>query len=328
MAIHQIAVATGMALLLGVNGGARAQGGDAWPAKPIQMIVAGSAGSGTDILARVLGQRLSPALGQPVIVENRPGASGAIASSAVAKAAPDGYTILYTNGSFAVVAPALVKTLPYDIVRDLTPVAQTVVGGVLLLVNPEVPVKNLRELVDHVKANPDKYSYGSWAVGSSAHLIMEWLKQQTGMKISHVAYQSVPRLLTELASGVLQIGWADPSAPLPFLKSGKIRGIAISGNVRVSGTPDIATMGEQGFPFSAVGWFGVFTPAGTPAPILRRLNEEINKIQATPELQAQMARMNFEPPPVKSAAQFRDIVVNDLQTWKKIASDSNIKAEN
>ena len=327
MAIHQIALATGMALLLGVNGAARAQGGDAWPAKPIQMIVAGSAGSGTDLMARAMGQRLGAALNQTVIVENRPGASGAIAATAVVKAPADGHTLLYTNGSFAVMAPALLKTLPYDITRDLVPVAQTAVGGVLLLVNPDVPAKNLRELVDHVKANPDKYSYGSWAVGSSGHLIMEWLKQQTGMKMGHVAYQSVPRLLTELASGVLQIAWADPSAPLPFLRSGKVRGIAISGNVRVPGTPDIATMGEQGFPFDAVGWFGVFAPAATPAAVVRRLNEEINRFQAAAETQSLMARMNFEPPPVKSAAQFRDIVGNDLKTWKKIVTDSNIKTE-
>ncbi|MBL8382651.1 MAG: tripartite tricarboxylate transporter substrate binding protein [Burkholderiales bacterium] len=314
-------------LALAAAGAAHAQTADAWPARPVQIIVAGSAGSGTDLMSRAMAQRLAAVFGQQFIVDNRPGASGAIAGAAVAKSPADGHTLLYTNGSFAVMAPALIRTLPYDIQRDLVPVAQTAVGGVLLLVNPEFPAKNLRELVEHVRANPDRYSYGSWAVGSSGHLIMEWLKQQTGMRMNHVAYQAVPRLLTELASGVLPIAWADPSAPLPFLRSGKVRGIAISGNVRVPGTPDIATMGEQGYAFDAVGWFGVFAPAGTPANVVRRLNEEINRIQSTAEMQSLMARMNFEPPPVKSPAQFRDIVASDLQTWKKIVTDNNIRAE-
>ncbi|MFN0163391.1 MAG: Bug family tripartite tricarboxylate transporter substrate binding protein [Burkholderiales bacterium] len=321
-----IAAAT-LALCTLLTTNAQAQSSDTWPTRPVQIIVAGSAGSGTDLMSRAMAQRLSTVFNQQFIVDNRPGASGAIAAMAVVKSAPDGHTLLYTNGSFSVMAPALLKSLPYDIQRDLVPVAQTAVGGVLLLVNPDIPARNLKELVEHVKANPDKYSYGSWAVGSSGHLIMEWLKQQTGMRLNHVAYKTVPSLLTELSSGVLPIAWADPSAPLPFLRSGKVRGIAISGNVRVPGTPDIATMGEQGFAFDAVGWFGVFAPAATPAAVVRRLNEEINRIQATSEMQALMSRMNFEPPPVKSQAQFRDIVAGDLQTWKKIVSDNNIKAE-
>ncbi|MBL8378141.1 MAG: tripartite tricarboxylate transporter substrate binding protein [Burkholderiales bacterium] len=326
MSMQGIAAAT-LALCTLHAAHVQAQAPDAWPTRQVQVIVAGSAGSGTDLMSRAMAQRLSTVFNQQFIVDNRPGASGAIAAMAVVKSAADGHTLLYTNGSFSVMAPALVKTLPYDIQRDLVPVAQTAVGGVLLLVNPDIPARNLRELVEHVRANPDKYSYGSWAVGSSGHLIMEWLKQQTGMRMNHVAYQAVPRLLTELASGVLPIAWADPSAPLPFIRSGKVRGIAISGNVRVPGTPDIATMGEQGYQFDAVGWFGVFAPAATPAAVVRRLNEEINKVQSSSEMQSLMSRMNFEPPPVKSAAQFRDIVTNDLQTWRKIVTDNNIKAE-
>ena len=301
---------------------------DRWPEKPIQVIVPASSGSGTDNLARVTFQRLSAALGQPIVVENRVGGGGAIGTGAVVKAASDGYTLLYTNGTFAVMTPALLgERVPYDPVRDLTPIVQTAVGGVLLLVNPAVPAKNLAELVELVKANPGKYSYGTWAVGSSGHLIMEWLQNRTGMKMSHVPYKSVPQLLTELSSGVIPIGWADPSAPVPFIRSGKVRGIAISGNVRVPGTPDIAPMGEQGYQFDAVGWFGMFGPANLPEPIVRRIHAEINRIQSTDDMKALMARLNFEPPPMKSNAEFRDIVRNDFQIWRKIVQDNNITAE-
>lgn len=300
----------------------------AWPSKLITMLVPASAGSGTDIMARAMAEPLSAALKQTIVVENKPGASGIIGSTVVAKSQPDGYTLLYTNASFAVMAPAVMKSMSYDIARDLDPIAQTAVGGVLLLVNKDFPAKNLRELIDLVKANPDKYSYGSWGNGSSGNLIMEWLKHKTGMQIQHVAYRTVPQLLTDLASGVLPIAWADPSAPLPLLQTGAIRGIAISGDVRVPQTNDIPTMEEQGYKFDAKGWFGMFAPAGTPAAIVQRLTTEINKIQASPEMAKRMKDLNFEPPPVKSEEQFRDIVVNDLKTWKQIAAEADIKIDN
>jgi tripartite-type tricarboxylate transporter receptor subunit TctC len=307
----------------GFLGSAHAQ--DAWPSKPIQMIIPASAGSGTDVMARVMAQRLAGALKQPVIVENRPGASGSIGINAVIKAQADGYTILYTNASFAVIAPAIVKTVTHDPTRDLAVIAQTAVGGVLLLVNKDVPAKTLPELIELVKSNPDRYgTYGTWATGSSGHLMMEWLKKQTGMKLQHVPYRAVPQLLTELSSGELKIGWADPSAPVPFVRSGAIRGIAISGNTRVPQTPDIATMGEQGYRFDNVGWFGMFAPAGTRPEVVQRLSDEVNKVQASAEMAAMMSRLNFEPPPVKTQAQFREIVANDFHTWKKLAADANI----
>lgn len=301
---------------------------EAWPARTIQIITPASAGSGTDILARALAQRLTTALKQQVIVDNRAGASGAIGIEAVHKAAADGYTLLYSNASTAVIAPAVVKSLPYDFGKDLVPIAQTASGGVLLLVSNDVPVKNLRELIDLVKANPNKYSYGTWAIGSSGNLMMEWLKKQTGMKMNHVAYRSVPQMLTELANGTLKVAWADPGSPVPFVRSGKIRAIAISGNVRGPQLPDVATLAEQGYRFDQVGWFGVFAPAGTDPAIVKRLSEEINKIQASPEMAALMKGINFEPPPVKTQAQFRDIVQNDLQVWKKLAAEVGVSIDN
>jgi tripartite-type tricarboxylate transporter receptor subunit TctC len=299
----------------------------AWPIKPIRMVVPASAGSGTDTLARAMADRLGAALGQAIIVDNRPGASGAIGTEAVVRSEPDGYTLLYTNASFAVMAPAIMPKLRYDIVHDLVPIAQVAAGGVILLVNQKVAATNIPELIALVKSNPDKYSYGSWGVGSSGHLIMEYLKQQTGMKIAHIPYKTVPQLLTELSSGVLSIGWADPSSPVPFIRAKNIKALAISGNSRAPAVPEILTMREQGFPFDAVGWFGMFAPAGTPPAIVTRLHNEVNRIQATTEMQTLMTRLNFEPPPIASVDQFRATISKDLTVWQEIARKNNIKAE-
>jgi tripartite-type tricarboxylate transporter receptor subunit TctC len=303
-----------------------AQAKEVWPSKPITLVVPAAAGGGTDIMARELAGRLSLALKQAVVVDNKPGASGIPGTSAVVRAAPNGYTLLFTNASFAVMAPALVKSLPYDVPKDLVPVAQTAVGGVLLLVNKDFPAKNLKELVDYARAHPG-LTYGSWGIGSSGHLTMEWLKKKADLQMTHVPYRQTPQLLTEMASGVIQIGWADPSSPVSFLSQGKIRGIAISGNARVPKTPDIPTMGEQGYGFDAVGWMGLFAPAGTPAAIVERLEAEIAIIQRHPDTVAKMATLNFEPPPVKTAAQFKTIVANDIRLWRKIVADAGITPE-
>jgi tripartite-type tricarboxylate transporter receptor subunit TctC len=300
---------------------------DTWPARPITMIVPASAGSGTDLLAREVAQRLSLALKQPVLVDNKPGASGVVGTQMVVRAAPDGYTLLYTNGSFSVMAPALVKSMPYDVQKDLVPVAQSVTGGVMLMVHPDFPAKNLQELVQVVKANPNKFTYGTWGIGSSGHLMMEWLKNQSGMQITHVPYRQTPTLLTELSTGVLKIGWSDPAAPIPFIDSGKVRAIAVSGTVRLPRTPNIPTMGEQGYDFQSVGWFGVFAPTNTPRAIVQRLSDEVNRIHEMAEMGAKMTALNVSPPKAKTPEQFGTIIANDLQTWRKIVSDAKITVE-
>ena len=300
---------------------------DAWPSRPIRMIVPTAAGSGTDIMGRFYAERLAAVLKQPVVVDNRAGASGVIATQAMLQAPADGYTLLFNNGSFAVMAPALLPNLPFDAIKDVVPVAQVAVGGVIMTANPAAPVRTLPELVAYVKANPDRFSYGSFGVGSSAHLITEWLIQRTGMRLAHVPYKSTPQMFTDISAGNLLFGWSDPGAPLPLIQAGKLRALAISGNVRVPATPDVPTMGEQGYPFGAVGWMGVFAAAGTPPPVLRRLNEEINRIQQRPETAAEFSRRNFEPPPTRSLEEFRDIVRRDLDTWREIVRKGNIKPE-
>jgi len=322
-----LTVALGAAALLGLCASGPVRADDAWPSRPIQMIVASSAGSGTDSLARLMARRLSEALKQPVVVDNRPGGSGVVGTQAVVKAPADGYTLLYTTASAAVIAPAVLKNIPYDPKKSLVPVAETCEGGVVLLVSNDLPVHNLPELIQLLKANPDKYSYATWATGSSAQLMMEWLKKQTGVKSDHVPYRTATQLLTDLSSGIVKIGWADPSAPVPFLRSGKLRAIAIAGNVRAPQMPDVKTMAEQGYKFDAVGWFGIFAPAGTNPAIVKRLSDEVNKAQASPELAATMKAMNFGAPPVKSSAQFAATVSHDMEVWSKIATDAGIQID-
>jgi len=300
---------------------------DAWPTRPITLVVASGAGSGVDIMARDLAQKLGTALGQPIVVDNKPGASGMVAGQWVARAKPDGYTLLYSNASFIAVTPAVMKRMNHDPARELTPIAQTAVGGIILMVNRNVPANSLQELVALVKANPNRFTYATWGEGSSGHLTTEWLKKQAGLSMDHVPYKTTPQILQDLASGVLQIGWADPSTPVALLEARQVKGIAISGTVRVPRTPTIATMGEQGYPFEAVGWFGVLGPAGMPASIAERLNREINRILQTPETAKRMEALNFEPPPNKSADEFKRIIARDGETWKAIAGDLNLKLD-
>lgn len=306
---------------------ALAQAGDPWPSRPITLVVASGAGSGVDLTAREMAQKLSLVFKQPVLVDNKPGGSGMVAGNVVARAKADGYTLLYSNASFVAVAPAVLKAMSYDPIKDLAPIAQTASGGIILSVSKDLPANTLKELVALIKANPDRYNYGTWGLGSSGQLTMEWLKRQAGLKITHVPYKSTPQIVNELASGVLQIGWTDPGTPVPLIESRQLKGIAISGNVRVPRTAGIATMAEQGFPFDAVGWFGVFGPANLPRPILERLNTEINKIQKSPEMMKRMEALNLEPPPVKTPEEFKAIIANDVKVWTAIARESNISAE-
>ena len=306
---------------------AHAQSTDTWPSRPITLVVASGPGSGVDIAAREMAQKISIALKQPVVVDNKPGGSGMLAGGTVARAKADGYTLLYSNAPFVAVAPAVLKTMSYDPVKDLTPIAQTAAGGILLLVNKDVPANNLKELVTLIKANPDKYSYGTWGNGSSGQLTMEWLKRQAGLKIAHIPYKTTPQIMNDLVSGVLQVGWSDPGTPVPMIESKQLKGIAVSGNVRVPRTANIATMGEQGHGFDAVGWFGVFGPANLPKAITDRLNTEINKVQKSPEMAKRMEGWNLEPPPAKTPEEFKAIIARDVKLWTSIAKDNNISED-
>ena len=314
----------GMASLLAQPMAARLAFADAWPSRPIKLVIPSAAGTGSDLIARQQAERLSAAFKQPVIVDNKPGASGIIATRAVTTAHADGYTLLYSNASATVMYAAMKPDLGVDFTKDVIPVGLTAYGGVFLLTHPDFPAKNLKELIAVVKANPGKYNYGSWAIGSNGHLTMEWLKKQTGMKIDHVPYKSMPTLLTELAAGVIPIAWTDPISSVPFIQTGKVRAIAVNGELRTPQLPELRTMGEQGYPFPLMGWQGIFAPAGTPDAIVKRVNAEIAKIQTLPELKAAYLKMNTVAPPPTTPEQFRAMISRDLVEWRKIAQDAKI----
>ena len=301
---------------------------DTWPNRPIKVIVPSGAGSVADVLARQLYDRLRPILGQPIVIDNRPGANGLLATTAVKSAPPDGHTFLHGTASATVIADALNPALPVQTLRDLAPVALTAVGGVLLVVHPSVPARNLQELVALLKAEPNRYpSYGSWGVGSNGHLTMEWIKQRAGLSIQHVPYKTTGTVMTDLVAGTIHIAWLDVVSPVGFIQQGKLRGIAINGEIRNPKLPDIPTMTDQGFPFPATGWQGVFAPKDTPVAILNRMNAEINRQLATADLQDGMRKANVDSPPIISRDAFAKMVERDHATWRKIVVDGNIKPE-
>lgn len=307
---------------------AGAQGTKSWPTRPIKVIVPGGAGGVLDAMARKLYTRLGETLGQPFVIDNRSGANGLIGTLAVKTAAPDGYTLLHSTASSMVMAEALNPDLPAKTLRDLEPVALSAVGGVLLAVHSSVPANTLPELVDLLRSDPKKYqSYGSWGVGSNGHLTMEWIKQRTGLTINHVPYKTAPALLTDIVSGVIPIGWVDVVSPLAFIAQGKLRGIALSGTVRSPKLPDVKTLSEQGYPFTATGWQGVFAPKNTPSELLERLHAAINHELAQPEFGESLRQMNIPPATPVSRQAFMQTITNDLAVWRKIVADGNIKPE-
>lgn len=327
MRIRIAALIAVFSALLGLAQGVAAQSAETWPTRPIRLVLPSAPGGASDVLARAMAERLGAALKQQVLVDNRPGASGMIATKAVMGARPDGYTLLYTTASATVMAAALKPDLGIDFTKDLVPTAVANFGGVLLLVNREVPARNLKELVALVKSRPGKYAYASWAIGSNGHLTMEWLKSQTGMQTHHVPYKAMTTILTELSTNVVEIAWADVVSALPFIESGRVRAIAVNGATRAPRLPDVPTMGEQGYPFPGTGWQGVFAPVGTPAAIVQRVHAEINKILATQEMKDLMVRVNVDPPPLWTTEQFRSLLVHDLGVWKKIVADGRIKVD-
>lgn len=317
----------GMALITATATSWAQQTGD-WPNRPIRMVVSAAPGSGTDIWARMLGDQLGRRLGQPLVIDNKPGASGVIANDTVAKSKPDGYTILYSNASSTVMLQALQPKLPYDLLRDLAPVAQIGAGGVFLAVAADFPASNMKEFVAEVKAHPDRYTYATWGIGSSAHLIMEGLKNRTGVSIDHVPYKSVTQILNDLQGGMLKVAFVDTTSSLPFARAKKIKLLGVSGSRRVGATPDVPTLTEQGYKFDTDGWYGVFVPIATPAPIVARLNAEINRFATLPELRERFRQFNMsDDPPTKTPEQFTQTVRSDIATWSSIVKTNNISAD-
>ena len=299
-----------------------------WPTKPVRMVVAGGAGSGTDIVARVVCDALAKAFGQSFVVDNKAGANGLIGSDAVAKAPNDGYTLLFTYAAAHVVNPVLMEKMPYDVNKDFSAVAQIGSGGNFLVVAPNLPVKDLKEFIAYAKSKgANELSYGSWGIGSGGHLSMEALNQAAGLKIKHVPFKSAAESNTALMAGHIQAGFSAIAAALPQISAGKLKAIAVSGPTRVKQLPDVRTMTEQGVPFDVAAWYAVMAPAGTPPAIVNALNREINRLIAAPEMAARWDQLGFQEMPIKTPAQFEEQIRRDLRDWGAVVKNGNIKAE-
>ena len=298
----------------------------AYPSKPIKIIAPVQPGGGVDLVARTIGDRLGPVLGQPIVVENQSGGGGIVGSAATARAAPDGYTLMVGYVGTHGTNPA-VRKLPYDAIKDFTPVAM--VGGTpnVLVVPPTLPVATLREFVRYVKANPGKFSYGSSGPGTLTHLAMEQLKLAADLDIVHVPYRGIGPAFTDILGGQTQAMLPGLAAALPHIKAGKVRALAVTGRRRHPLLPDVPTFEESGYAgFDGVQWYGIVGPANLPPAIVKRLNEEINRLLEAPELRERLSGEALEPMPM-SPEQFGQYIREDIAHWTKLARERHIELE-
>ena len=298
-----------------------------YPTKPIKLVAPSTPGDAPDVIARLVADKLSTALGQQVVVENRPGAGGVVGSDYVAKAAPDGYTLIMGNAGSHGINAAVYSKLPYDIQRDFAPVSQVAVAPNVMVINPSVPASTVAEFIAYAKANPGKLSYASGGNGSSAHMSMELFKSMSGIDIQHVPYKGSSPALTDVVSGqvVAFIGNMPPTVPL--IKAGKLRAIAVTTKSRSALMPELPTITEAGLPgFETVAWFGVLAPAGTPPEVVNRLSAEIAKIAKSPEIREKLVAMGAEPVG-STPEEFKAVIDRDIAKWKPLAQRVGIKID-
>jgi tripartite-type tricarboxylate transporter receptor subunit TctC len=297
-----------------------------YPAKPVRMIVTFAAGGGTDLVARAVSPKLSELLGQPVVVENRAGANGAVGADAVAKAPADGYTLCVCAAGTMVVGPHLTKQ-PFDTFRDFAPVSLLATNPFVVTVNPAVNARSVRELIELAKANPGKMNYGSSGIGGAPHLSTELFKHMTGVNMVHVAYKGLGPAMTDLLGGQIQVMLADVGVVAPHVRSGKLRGLAVTSAERSTAVPDLPTVAEAGVPGYASGtWYGVLAPAGTPAAVLARLSADIGKVLGMPEIGSALIAQGVEPAPM-TPQQYASFIRAEYAKWGKVIRDAGIKLE-
>src|SRR6266404_2357785 len=301
--------------------------GQTYPARPIRIVVPASAGAGVmDIMARLVGQRLGVSLGQQVIIDNRPGAGGNLGADVVAKATPDGYTLLVSTVQ-VVVSPFLYAGLPYDPLVDLMPVTMLNSAPLLLVVHPSVPAKSVAELIAYAKEHPGQLNYGSGGVGSTPYLSAELFKSLAGIDVVHVPYKGGAPALADLVAGQLSFMIENVPGTMPLVKSGKLRALAITSAQRSPLAPDLATMAEAGVPgYEMVGWNGVFVAKGTPTEIVSRLNADLTKLLRLPDVKEQMAALGAEPGGDSDPA-FGAFVKAESARWGAIIKERGIRPE-
>ncbi len=297
-----------------------------YPVKPVRIMVGANAGGGTDIIARVLAEKYQAALGQPFIVENRPGASNTIAADLTAKAAPDGHTLLLATNTGQAIAPHLIK-LSFDTNKDLIPIALIVTVPNVLVVAPNVPANNVKELIALMKAKPEAFSYGSSGVGSTQHLAGEAFNLAAGTKAVHIPYKGSAQALADLSGGQIQMNFDTTSSAMAFIKGGKVKALAVMSPQRSPELPDVPTLAEAGLPgVEMTTWYGLFVTAGTPKDVVNRIYAETIKVLQLPDVQKRLIALGGEPGKV-TQEQFAALVKSDYERFGRLIKDANVKIE-
>lgn len=330
--MHRIAarltrLAAALALAACIPMAAQAQSADSYPSRPVRLVIPFAPGGPTDIAGRVIAEKVAPLLGQPMVVDNRPGAGGNVGAEIVARSAPDGYTVVMgVTGSHAINL-ALQKNLPYHPLKDFEPVTQATQFPNAIAVRPDLPAQSLSELVALARREPGKLSYGTDGVGTASHLTLELLKSKAGINLVSVPYKGAAPMLTELVGGQIQVGITGLPAMQAQAKAGKIRILAVTTPERVASNPEIPTVSEQGFPgFSAAPWAGFFVPRGTPQPIVDKLAASLIKAMQMPEVTQKMAELGSTVV-ASQPAEFRRFVESEIEKWADAVKAAGVQPQ-
>ena len=294
-----------------------------WPEKPVKLVVGFTAGSATDVTARMFAQKFTEAWGQAVVVENVTGNSGAIGVDKVAKAAPDGYTLMWSGNAAITILPSL-QTLPFDPLKDLAPISTSLAMPSIFLVNNDLPVKSIADLIAYAKANPGKLSYGSPGVGTPQHIAGELFCALAGIKMEHIPYRGAN--MSDVMSGVVPVAIQNAGAAMPLVRDGRLRGIAVTSLKRYPHAPDLPTLAEQGFPgFEATSWFALMAPAGTPKPIIDKVRAESLKVLADPEMKKKFNNIGLDLVG-STPEETRAAIAADIPKWAKVIKEAGIQS--
>lgn len=319
---HLLRLAAGAATAAAVARPAIAQ---AWPSRPIKVVVPFGAGSATDVTSRLVSDRLSEYLGVSVVVENKPGAGGNIGTDVVAKADPDGYTLAYTASGPLAINKTLFKRLPYDPEHDVEPISRTAILSNILVINPKViPVKDVKEFIAYVKARPGEVDYSSIGNGSSQHLAAVQFELATGTKMKHVPYRGAPQIITDLISGVVPVAFQNVTSVIAPLGTGQIKSLAVTAKKRSPLLPDVPTLDQEGLKdFDSYAWFALVAPKGTPEAILDRLNKETVRALADPVLSKRMVEIGADPAPT-TRAELKKLIADEVVNWRKVIETADV----
>ena len=307
-----------------LSAGAYAQ---AFPSRPIRIVVPFPPGGTSDILARSIGQKLTEEWGQPVLADNRPGAAGNIASEIVAKSKPDGYTLYINTVGTHAINPAIYASMPFDVIKDFTPITNLVNLPSLMLAHPSVPAKNLKELIALAKKRPDALQYSSAGSGTQPHLSAEMFKMMSGVSIGHVPYKGAGPQMIGIISGEVALTFATAPSGVPYVKNGQLRAIGVTSANRIPALPTVQTIAEGGVPgFLAVGWNGLMGPANMPQPLLDKIHDAVVRIVRTPEMNARFIDLGAEPA-LSTPAEFGALIKAEIVKWAKVVKESGAKVD-